>query len=166
MTLPSLCRCGRIDLDFPDHRPSIFYATFEQGEYVGQAFDCTPSLHWAPYSAQHCSQIGTSTFFRHRICLLLSRHVSSKSWEELPLPAVFPECSQGASGSRPTGLNTTTTTSALPVRIMNQKPLASDTSTAPDTTATGRTLVLCFDGTSEQYDGYASLLHSVLLHYS
>ncbi|KAJ7845389.1 hypothetical protein B0H14DRAFT_2584717 [Mycena olivaceomarginata] len=39
---------------------------------------------------------------------------------------------------------------------MNQKLPASDTSTVPETTATGRTLVLCFDGTSEQYDGYAN----------
>ncbi|KAJ7364923.1 hypothetical protein DFH08DRAFT_279685 [Mycena albidolilacea] len=37
---------------------------------------------------------------------------------------------------------------------MNQKPPASDTSTVPESTATGRTLVLCFDGTSEQYNGY------------
>ncbi|KAJ7364924.1 hypothetical protein DFH08DRAFT_840338, partial [Mycena albidolilacea] len=43
---------------------------------------------------------------------------------------------------------------------MNQKPPESDASTVPETTATGRTLVLCFDGTSEQYDGYASLLQS------
>ncbi|KAJ6585425.1 hypothetical protein B0H19DRAFT_1109618 [Mycena capillaripes] len=35
---------------------------------------------------------------------------------------------------------------------MSQKPSESDTSTEPQ--ATARTLVLCFDGTSEQYDGY------------
>jgi hypothetical protein len=92
--------------------------------------------------------------------------IMGRTKEELPLAAVFPKCSQGAPGSRPTGLNTATTASALPVRIMNQKPPASDTSTVPESTASGRTLVLCFDGTSEQYNGYASLLHSVLLHYS